>query len=292
MSLPNLLLVDDSDAILAFERAALLGHYTTAVAHNGQEALACIRELKPAAVILDLSMPVMDGEQVLARLQADPELARIPVVIVSSERERAQACLDAGARAFVAKPIRAEDLRATIARVLSEARQRARAGALAVLFVELGGLRLALPLHAVAEVLHLPEATPLAGGPSFLREMFELRGRPVVVLDLARRLRLEYRSRPIDRMVLVLRLGEAVVGVTADAVFDPEEIASASMLPNRALGIANHPPLARLLEGVIQTQSGLVPLLRPEALLSSKQLARLQLLVNDDPGAREDTWTR
>ena len=91
MSLWHLLLVDDSEAVLAFEKAALAGHYQVSTAVDGRDALLKVAQLKPAAVLLDLSMPGMDGDEVLARMRADPQLARIPVIIVSSEKQRAEA---------------------------------------------------------------------------------------------------------------------------------------------------------------------------------------------------------
>ncbi|HYV67858.1 MAG TPA: response regulator, partial [Myxococcales bacterium] len=73
MSLPHLLLVDDSESVLAFEKAALAGHYLFSTALNGREALTKVAQLKPAAVLLDLSMPEMDGDEVLAQMQRDPQ---------------------------------------------------------------------------------------------------------------------------------------------------------------------------------------------------------------------------
>ena len=133
MSLPHLLLVDDSEAVLAFEKAALSGHYALSTATTGREALAKVPQIAPAAILLDLSMPEMDGDEVLAHLQDDPEFRRIPVIIISSERVRAEACLRNGAKAFLPKPIRAQELLPLVERVLEEARTAARAGNVAVL---------------------------------------------------------------------------------------------------------------------------------------------------------------
>jgi CheY-like chemotaxis protein len=110
VSLPSLLLVDDSDAILALERAILSGHYTIHTASNGREALEKVGRLHPEAVLLDLSMPEMDGDEVLQRMKADPSTSGIPVIIISSESSRAEACLALGAELFLAKPFRADEL--------------------------------------------------------------------------------------------------------------------------------------------------------------------------------------
>src|SRR5262245_26059049 len=107
MSRPTLLLVDDSEAVLAFEMAALSAHYTLRTAHDGRQALDALAELRPAAILLDLSMPVMNGEEVLEALQRDPALCDIPVLVVSAEAVRGEECLRKGASAFLAKPFRA-----------------------------------------------------------------------------------------------------------------------------------------------------------------------------------------
>jgi CheY-like chemotaxis protein len=53
-------------------------------AAEGAAGLVRVRELKPDAIILDIRMPRMNGWSVLAGLQADPELAEIPVVVLSA----------------------------------------------------------------------------------------------------------------------------------------------------------------------------------------------------------------
>jgi CheY-like chemotaxis protein len=52
-------------------------------ARGGQEGLRLVRELRPAAVTLDIMMPDLDGWTVLAAIKGDPELAGIPVILMS-----------------------------------------------------------------------------------------------------------------------------------------------------------------------------------------------------------------
>ena len=66
--------------------------------------------------------------------------------------KRGKACLDQGAAAFLAKPIRAETLREVVGRVLEDAARQAREGSLAVLAMEVGGLLFAVPLDSVVRV--------------------------------------------------------------------------------------------------------------------------------------------
>ena len=57
--------------------------FAKASARGGQEGLRLVRELRPAAVTLDIMMPDLDGWTVLAAIKGDPALASIPVVLMS-----------------------------------------------------------------------------------------------------------------------------------------------------------------------------------------------------------------
>ena len=267
MSLPHLLLVDDSEAVLAFERAALSGHYALTTATNGREALQKLELLRPAAVLLDLSMPLMDGDEVLAAMQRDPALRAIPVIIVSSERRRAEACLRAGAKAFLPKPVRAKELLPLVSRVLDEVRQGERAGNLAVLFVGVGPLEVGVPLAAVDTVLHMVATRPLPLGPPYLGELVELHGQPVCILDLAARLGVPH-SAPLDERKLVVVTHQGVrLALAVDRVRDPEEIAALDLTPAELVGGRDQGLLREALIAVASTPRGRLPGIEPHALL-------------------------
>lgn len=83
----TIVVVDDDDDISAALKDILEEEgYRVEVAGNGIEAMALVKRLAcpPCLVILDLSMPWMNGSSVFAALQADPALAQIPVVISTS----------------------------------------------------------------------------------------------------------------------------------------------------------------------------------------------------------------
>src|SRR6476660_3323037 len=101
MGQPHIVVIDDSEAILAFTRAVLSQNYAVSTATNGREGLDLCKRLRPNLVLLDLSMPEMDGEAVLAQMKANSELDQIPVIIISSEQPRAEACLARGAQAYM-----------------------------------------------------------------------------------------------------------------------------------------------------------------------------------------------
>lgn len=110
LSAPVVVLVDDDRASLDLLAAYLDAAPTQVLrSRDGVEALALIRTVRPAAVVLDIRLPRLDGWQILAQLKADPETAGIPVVIASVVDERARG-LALGAHAFLLKPVRRDDL--------------------------------------------------------------------------------------------------------------------------------------------------------------------------------------
>ncbi len=78
-------------------------------ASSGQEALALAREHRPDAITLDIMMPQFDGWSVLHALKGDPELAAIPVVLVTANQDRSLG-FELGAAAFLTKPVDREVL--------------------------------------------------------------------------------------------------------------------------------------------------------------------------------------
>src|SRR5581483_12272281 len=75
----------------------------------------------PDAALLDILMPLMDGLEVLHRMAAEPALARIPVMMLTSSSlaENVQEALRNGARDFVVKPFDPDELWARVQRLLA-----------------------------------------------------------------------------------------------------------------------------------------------------------------------------
>jgi GAF domain-containing protein/DNA-binding response OmpR family regulator len=102
---PLILVVDDDATVRELvvrhlERAG----FAVVAARGGQEGLRLVRELRPAAVTLDIMMPDLDGWTVLAAIKGDPALASIPVVLMSiiEEKNRGYAL---GAADYLVKPV-------------------------------------------------------------------------------------------------------------------------------------------------------------------------------------------
>ena len=84
----RVLIADDKPEVVDLFERMLTSHPTIEScihAYNGEEALDRARQTQPDLILLDLIMPDLDGRAVLERLGADPELANIPVIIVSAD---------------------------------------------------------------------------------------------------------------------------------------------------------------------------------------------------------------
>ena len=102
---PLILVVDDDATVRELvERHLERAGFAVVTASGGQEGLRLVRELRPAAVTLDIMMPDLDGWTVLAAIKGDPALAAIPVVLMSivEEKNRGYAL---GAADYLVKPV-------------------------------------------------------------------------------------------------------------------------------------------------------------------------------------------
>ena len=85
MALSKLVLADDEQYIaIAYNDGLTRAGFEVVVVNDGAEALAAIQREKPDMVLLDVIMPKMNGFEVLRAVKADPELKKIPVVILSN----------------------------------------------------------------------------------------------------------------------------------------------------------------------------------------------------------------
>jgi CheY-like chemotaxis protein len=83
---------------------------------DGREALRELRSgLRPCLIVLDMLMPGMDGWQFRRTQQADEDLAKIPVIVVSGVRAARNSALQGGAVAFLPKPVVPEALLSAVA---------------------------------------------------------------------------------------------------------------------------------------------------------------------------------
>lgn len=107
-NLPTLLIVDDDTTTLRILSKALHGLGQIRFATGGDEALRLVRENPPDLVLLDAEMPGMSGFEVCKAIKADPRLADLPIIFITSHTEASmeEAGLALGAVDFIGKPIR------------------------------------------------------------------------------------------------------------------------------------------------------------------------------------------
>jgi adenylate cyclase len=114
----TILIVDDTPANIAAALAILKDQYRTKVATSGAKALEHARAGgKPDLILLDVTMPDMDGYEVCARLKADPETAAIPVVFLTARTEAEDEAkgFELGSVDYIHKPFNPTVVRARVA---------------------------------------------------------------------------------------------------------------------------------------------------------------------------------
>ena len=122
MPSPSILVVDDQPInVQLLKRKLEREGIRVIAAYNGLEALALVKNEKPALILLDVMMPDMDGIEVCQRLQADEQTRSIPIIFITarSSKEGKIEGLNVGAVDYITKPI---DLAATLARVQTQLR--------------------------------------------------------------------------------------------------------------------------------------------------------------------------
>ena len=117
----NILVVEDDE----YSRDAL-AHllaaegYNAESAHDGEAGLTKAREARPDVIVLDLNLPGMDGNQVIGAIRGDKSLASIPILVVTGDEDKkAQEAVEAGANAYLTKPLELDALINAIRRLNS-----------------------------------------------------------------------------------------------------------------------------------------------------------------------------
>jgi len=116
---PRILVVDDDPDEIELIKLALEGEgYEILVAYNGKEGVERAKKDRPRAIILDIMMPVKDGFVACKELKADPELKKIPVLVLTAIGDKLTQSnyalsqgLDLESEDYIAKPVDPEVLR-------------------------------------------------------------------------------------------------------------------------------------------------------------------------------------
>ena len=118
----SVLVVDDvpQNRAVLIDSLNVLG-FDLVEAVDGRQALACAERVRPDLIVMDMTMPVMDGLEATRRIRQSPALAGIPILASSgsTNHEAEVKCLEAGADAFLPKPIDHDAFLAETGRLLS-----------------------------------------------------------------------------------------------------------------------------------------------------------------------------
>jgi two-component system cell cycle response regulator len=119
--MPKILSCDDSKTIrvVVSDYLTQMG-FTVVEACNGQECLEVARLEKPDLILLDVTMPVMDGVAALRKLKEDPELRGIPVIMLTAvaSRDLVLQIIQLGVKDYIMKPFDQEQIRQKVTKVL------------------------------------------------------------------------------------------------------------------------------------------------------------------------------
>jgi CheY-like chemotaxis protein len=122
---PLVLVVDDfSDAREMYGEYLRFCHFRVAEASNGVEAIDKAQKLRPDLILMDLSMPLIDGWEATRRLKSDAATKRIPVVALTGHAmaEHSESAKNAGCDIVITKPCLPNELIKEIRRLIARAR--------------------------------------------------------------------------------------------------------------------------------------------------------------------------
>jgi two-component system cell cycle response regulator DivK len=121
----TVLLVEDTEDNRQMMRRLLeMSGYRVVEAINGKEAIEVASQLRPEVILMDLSLPLIDGLAATRRIRSFPELTKVPIVAVSAHdtADIHSEALAAGCDAYITKPIDYSELEEIIQRLLLEDR--------------------------------------------------------------------------------------------------------------------------------------------------------------------------
>jgi DNA-binding response OmpR family regulator len=115
MAYSYVLVVDDDPAIRGLVADALrLEGYAVDLAAHGREALEALRARRPATIVLDLMMPIMDGFSFIEACRRENLCTDVPIVVISAVQEAIRRIQSVSVHACIAKPFDLDDLVRTV----------------------------------------------------------------------------------------------------------------------------------------------------------------------------------
>jgi PAS domain S-box-containing protein len=117
----TILVVEDNTEMNRFIAESLSDEYNIVVAFDGQQGLEKVLAANPVLIVTDIMMPKMSGVEMIAQIRQRPDLADIPILILSAkaDEELKIKLLEQGAQDFIAKPFSEKDLLARVKNLLA-----------------------------------------------------------------------------------------------------------------------------------------------------------------------------
>ena len=106
MCMKHILIVDDNKTNLTLAKNELSKNYQVTPVISGLQALQFLEKKSTDLILLDMSMPEMDGRETMQRIRANPQWVNIPIIFLTADNspETEAQCFDDGADEFIAKP--------------------------------------------------------------------------------------------------------------------------------------------------------------------------------------------
>lgn len=117
----KILVVEDNELNLELVTQLLEDDFELSTAGDGAAGLEAAKRLRPDLILMDLSLPVMDGWEATRRVRSEPALAKTPIIALSAHAAKPDIdrALAAGCDAYLTKPLDEEELSRTIAALLA-----------------------------------------------------------------------------------------------------------------------------------------------------------------------------
>ena len=119
MTKPFALIIEDDPQLSQIFSLALMGLFETEIVMDGKTALARLSEITPDVIILDLNLPEVNGEQILAYIRETSRLEKIPVIIATADARQADYLQDS-VEIVLIKPVSPVQLRELAVRLQAQ----------------------------------------------------------------------------------------------------------------------------------------------------------------------------
>lgn len=118
-----LIVDDDADVVRGMELRFHTAGYRTLVAHTAESGMLAARAQQPEAIVMDVRMEDRSGLEAVEELKRDKETENIPIVMLSGCVNSQQQALDKGARFFLRKPYRGNEVLTAVEAAIEESFQ-------------------------------------------------------------------------------------------------------------------------------------------------------------------------